>query len=80
VRPSVTSMRNRRQNGGYSFVYFSVYVFQVGEGNAKRYEVDSRKDSTVLLMNGSQTRGPPAYIMRPAATFVSHMCIKNVTQ
>jgi len=68
-------MRNRRQNGSYSFVYFSVYVFQVGEGNAKYYEVNSRKDSPGLLMNGSQTHGPPAYIMRHAATFVSYICI-----
>ena len=61
-RRSVTPTRNRRQNGSCSFVYFSVYVFQVGEGNAKCYEVNSRKDSPGLLMNGSQTRGPRPHL------------------
>ena len=73
-------MRNRRQNESCSLVYFSVYIFHVGEGNAKRCEANSRKDSPGLLINGSQTRVPPAYIMRPAATFVSYIFIISVTQ
>jgi len=63
-----------------SFVCFSIYILHVGEGNAKRYEANSRKDSPGLLMNGPQTRGPPACIMRPAATFFSYIFIISVTQ